>query len=1148
MKPAASLHGSFSYPSSSIYFDARRPVTTPSKMAAFSALSLSPYTFTFRQSSRVRSTISCSVTSPPASSGTSSSSKAPRRRSGRLEGAGKSMEDSVKRKMEQFYEGTDGPPLRVLPIGGLGEIGMNCMLVGNYDRYILIDAGIMFPDYDDPGVQKIMPDTGFIRRWKHKIEAVVITHGHEDHIGALPWVIPALDSNTPIFASSFTMELIKKRLKEHGIFVQSRLKTFNTRRRFMAGPFEIEPITVTHSIPDCSGLVLRCADGNILHTGDWKIDEAPLDGKVFDREALEELSKEGVTLMMSDSTNVLSPGRTTSEKVVADALVRNVMAAKGRVITTQFASNIHRLGSIKAAADLTGRKLVFVGMSLRTYLEAAWKDGKAPIDPSSLVKVEDIEAYSPKDLLIVTTGSQAEPRAALNLASYGSSHAFKLTKEDIILYSAKVIPGNESRVMKMMNRLADIGPKIVMGKNEMLHTSGHAYRGELEEVLKIVKPQHFLPIHGELLFLKEHELLGKSTGIRHTTVIKNGEMLGVSHLRNRRVLSNGFSSLGRENLQLMYSDGDKAFGTASELCIDERLRISSDGIIVLSMEIMRPGASENALKGKIRITTRCMWLDKGRLLDALHKAAHAALSSCPVNCPLSHMERTVSEVLRKIVRKYSGKRPEVIAIAMENPMAVRADEVNARMSGDPNLGSGVAALRKVVEGNNKRNRTKKTQSQEDEIIDSSAGLLAEEGTASSTYTEGAEDVPVRSSSEESDDFWKSFINPPSPPSPGVTENVDKLTDAEAKTEDSENSREEKEDDDTSDSQTKSSTKRVRRNKWKPEEVKKVIRMRGELHSRFQVVKGRMALWEEISSNLSAEGINRSPGQCKSLWASLIQKYEECKADERSKTSWSHYEDMNNILSELDTPAPKERLQSEERGEYRFDEERCRRERRIRTRARTRRRKDPTPISSCTTASTVVLMSLSLKMPKRKTDRSSVLDKKKHLARLNVSEGGKVLLKRGEVKLERQFRMNCIGCELFVCYRAEESLETAAFVYIVDGALSAVAAETNPQDAPVPPCISQLDGGLVQVAIEVEDRAQRSAITRVNADDVRVTIAAPAARGEANNELLEFMGRVLGLRLSQMTLQRGWNSKSKLLVVEDLSARQVYEKLLEAVVS
>ncbi|KAB2038296.1 hypothetical protein ES319_D03G135900v1 [Gossypium barbadense] len=193
--------------------------------------------------------------------------------------------------------------------------------------------------------------------------------------------------------------------------------------------------------------------------------------------------------------------------------------------------------------------------------------------------------------------------------------------------------------------------------------------------------------------------------------------------------------------------------------------------------------------------------------------------------------------------------------------------------------------------------------------------------------------------------------------------------------------------------------------------------------------------------------------------------------------------------------------------------------------------DLTLIFSSTIASTAVPTSLLPKMPKRKTDKAYVLDKKKHLARLNISEAGKVLLKRGEGKLEKQFRMNCIGCGLFVCYRAEEDLETASFIYAVDGALSTVAAETNPQDAPVPPCISQLEGGLVQVAIEVEDRAQRSAITRVNADDVRVTVAAPAARGEANNELLEFMGKVLGLRLSQMTLQRGWNNKSKLLVDE-----------------
>ncbi|XP_057970233.1 ribonuclease J isoform X2 [Malania oleifera] len=886
------------------------------KMAAFSALSICPYRLSHRPNPARRSASRC-VDSRTAVG--THGSKRPRKRSARMEGAGKSMEDSVQRKLEQFYEGINGPPLRVLPIGGLGEIGMNCMLVGNYDRYILIDAGIMFPDYDELGVQKIIPDTTFIKRWSHKIEAVVITHGHEDHIGALPWVIPALDPRTPVFASSFTMELIKKRLKEFGIFVPSRLRLFRTRRKFIAGPFEIEPIRVTHSIPDCCGLVLRCADGTILHTGDWKIDESPRDGKVFDREALEELSKEGVTLMMSDSTNILSPGRTISESVVADSLLRHISAAKGRVITTQFASNIHRLGSVKAAADLTGRKLVFVGMSLRTYLDAAWKDGKAPMDPSTLVKAEDIDAYAPKDLLIVTTGSQAEPRAALNLASYGGSHSLKLSKEDIILYSAKVIPGNEARVMKMLNRISEIGSTILMGKNEALHTSGHGHRGELEEVLKIVKPQHFVPIHGELLFLKEHELLGKSIGIRHTTVIKNGEMLGVSHLRNRRVLSNGFMSLGKENLQLMYSDGDKAFGTSSELCIEERLRISSDGIIVVSMEILRPQSVddivENSIKGKIKITTRCLWLDKGKLLDALHKAAHAALSSCPVNCPLAHIEKTVSEMLRKMVRKYSSKRPEVIAVAFENPAAVISDEIEARISGKSYVGFAASALRKGVDRHARKIRSNRTHEEEDSgpvhledtpLHDVEGGrvdrLLPEEDTTttSSGLTQG-----LLSISEDNDAFWESYVASSSPVDQLFKNNNGHIPQEKNPVTLKKDVPESSEDDsvETSNSQLKSS-KSARRKKWRPEEVKKLIVMRGDLHSRFQVARGRMALWEEISESLLADGFNRTPGQCKSLWASLIQKHEEIKSGRKGKKSWPYYEDVNRILLNVEGAATK----------------------------------------------------------------------------------------------------------------------------------------------------------------------------------------------------------------------------------------------------
>ncbi|CAO1942149.1 unnamed protein product [Urochloa humidicola] len=836
------------------------------------------------------SAISCCSVATPSSGKGPQESRTPRKRLRRTEGATKSLEDSVKRKLERFYEGADGPPLRVLPIGGLGEIGMNCMLVGNYDRYILIDAGVMFPDYDEFGVQKIIPDTTFIKKWSHKIEAVIITHGHEDHIGALPWVIPALDSSTPIFASSFTMELIKKRLKEFGIFLSSRLKVLRIKKRFQAGPFEVEPIRVTHSIPDCCGLVLRCGDGIIFHTGDWKIDESPVDGKIFDREALEELSKEGVTLMMSDSTNILSPGRSISESVVAGSLLRHISEAKGRVITTQFASNIHRIGSIKAAADLTGRKMVFVGMSLRTYLEAAFKDGKAPLDPSTLVKVEDMDAYAPKDLLIVTTGSQGEPRAALNLASYGGSHALKLSKEDVLLYSAKVIPGNETRVMKMMNRLTDLGPKIIMGKDAGLHTSGHAYRDELEEVLRIVKPQHFLPVHGELLFLKEHELLGRSTGIKHTTVIKNGEMLGVSHLRNRRVMSNGFVSLGKEDFQLMYSDGDKAFGTSTDLCIDERLRIASDGIIFVSMEIFRPqkehASVQSGLKGKFKITTRCLWLDNGRLLDALYKAAHAALSSCPVNCPLSHMERMVAEILRKMVRKYSGKRPDVIAVATESTTAGFSEHVEAKSSGNFGPSSATSHLSRSparsLEASYKTHPDNPDVEAEETLPEAVSAKPDDATTSSNGEAFFSSDLHQPKTLEH---FWESFKSPTAVKiarivNGGNKQNLGKIG---IMGKDSTQS-------------APAPVKSSKKNKWKPEEIKRLIQMRGEMNEKFQSVKGRMVLWEEISMSLMNQGISRTPAQCKSLWTSLVQKYEESKKDEESMKTWPYFSAIDRILS------------------------------------------------------------------------------------------------------------------------------------------------------------------------------------------------------------------------------------------------------------
>ncbi|CAI7924278.1 unnamed protein product [Closterium sp. NIES-53] len=584
-------------------------------------------------------------------------------------------DDSVQRKLERFHDGPEGPPLRVLPIGGVGEIGMNCMLVGHRDRYIMIDAGLMFPDYEEVGMQRVLPDTAFIHRWRHKIEALIITHGHEDHIGALPWVLPALDPSTPVFATGFTMQLVKRRLKEHNLPFEKRCKAVQMRTRFRAGPFEVEAVRVTHSIPDCCGLVLRCDDGTIFHTGDWKIDENPLDGRQFDREFLEGLSKEGVTLMMSDSTNSLAPGRTTSESNVAGALMEAVLAAKGRVITTQFASNVHRLGAVKAAADAAGRRLVFLGMSLRTYLDAAFRDGQAPFDPSVLLKAEDMSAFSPRDLLIVTTGSQGEPRAALNLASYGTSKMLQLNADDTVLYSAKMIPGNETRVVKMMNRIALQGPRILQGRQHGLHTSGHAYSEEQQEVIRLVKPQHFLPVHGEYAFMKEHELLAQRQGIRHTTVISNGEMVGVAPLRNAKVVSNGFYHQPRIHLETMYNDGGIAFGNAREMAVGERLHVATEGIVIATVEVFREPPGEEVLEaftdadednegdgaprglhGRLQIRTRCLWVDRGKLTDMMHSAGMAALNRLS----------SISQVLRKTVQRHSSRRPEVIVTAIDS--------------------------------------------------------------------------------------------------------------------------------------------------------------------------------------------------------------------------------------------------------------------------------------------------------------------------------------------------------------------------------------------------------------------------------------------------------------------------------------------------
>ena len=509
----------------------------------------------------------------------------------------------------------------------------------------------------------MLPDVSFLHRWRDKIEAVLITHGHEDHIGALPWVVPALDPATPIYAGLFTMQLIKRRMREFSLWDDKRFKVFNMNERFQAGPFDMEAVRVTHSIPDCCGLIFRSEHGTIVHTGDWKIDENPVDGMHFDRTSWERVGQEGVTLMMSDSTNVLSPGRTVSESTVSEGIMRKVLGHRGRIITTQFASNIHRLYGVRAAAEATGRKIAFIGLSLSTYLEAAKNAGIAPLDPEALISAEEIDDVDPSKLLIVTTGSQGEDRAQLALAARGSSKLLTLQPTDLLLYSAKMIPGNEKRVMRMMNEIAKRGPQIAMGRDDCLHSSGHGYKDELDEVIKLLKPEHFLPVHGEFAFLKAHEALARQSGVQHTTVIGNGEMLGVTPLKTKRQhgTMGNFHRVGKARLQTMFNDGGFGSGTSEDLAIEERMRIAVEGVIVCDYEISNAG--DNLIAGKARVTSRGMWTDDGRLLEAARVAAIQATVDMPVNAKLSAVERAVSAAIRAAVRMYCNKRPDVIVVA-----------------------------------------------------------------------------------------------------------------------------------------------------------------------------------------------------------------------------------------------------------------------------------------------------------------------------------------------------------------------------------------------------------------------------------------------------------------------------------------------------
>jgi len=578
--------------------------------------------------------------------------------------------NTILRKKNRVIEQVLDKDIIVVPLGGLGEIGMNCMLIGSKKRFILIDCGIMFTDLSHLGIQKVIPDINFLTHIQNLIEGLIITHGHEDHIGAINWVLPILRSDALVYTSRFVYNIISKRIDKQNYLFKKLFRIFDLKKRFQLGPFECEAFRVTHSIPDCCGFVIRSKYGLIVHTGDWKIDEFPLDGEKFDREFLESISKEKVLLMMSDSTNSLSHGRTASEKVVQDSLVSIITnpKIKGRIITTQFASNVFRLYSIKKAADISKRKICFLGTSLNSYLDASLLDGRAPFHPSELVQESELKNIDPDKIIIVTTGSQGEARSTLNLSSLDLSPRLSLNPYDTIIYSAKIIPGNDKKVVRMLNRISSHGCKIIYGNQAKIHTSGHAYEDELKEILKIVKPSYFLPVHGELISLNVHSTIAlQNCGIKNTIVMRNGQVLSLESDNQNPLGFKLFNLSGEINLVNHYNTGSSILGSYADIGISDKIKISNEGIILISLEFVRIKESDTyvSFKSKLRISSRGIWIDRGKLNFIIKKLLFNILNKCRTNISIISLEQIISETMNYSCYKINRSNPEIIVYANE---------------------------------------------------------------------------------------------------------------------------------------------------------------------------------------------------------------------------------------------------------------------------------------------------------------------------------------------------------------------------------------------------------------------------------------------------------------------------------------------------
>lgn len=549
-------------------------------------------------------------------------------------------------------------PIKIGFLGGLNEIGKNMTVYEYNDEIIIIDCGLSFPDQDMLGVDLVIPDFTYIKNNIDKVSAVFITHAHEDHIGGLPFLLR--DCNIPVYSTKLTLGIINAKLSEHKLSDTAKLRTMVPGETVKLKNFTVEMIHVNHSIPDSCAFAVRTNSGTIIQTGDFKIDNTPIDGEVIDLTRFAQIGSEGVLCLLSDSTNAERPGYTESEKIVGesfDKLFRR--AGKRRILIATFASNIHRVQQIIDVAKLQGRKVALSGRSLESVIKISEELGYLNVPEGMLINIDQVKNYNDEQIVIITTGSQGEPLSALARMSLGEHRKINITPNDYIILSATPIPGNEKLVSKLINDLMGLGAEVVYEKMYDVHVSGHACQEEQKLLMGLVKPKYFIPVHGERKHLSKHAMLALSMGIEQKNIIiaENGFTVNVS--------DDVFEISDPIEAGQVFVDG-YGVGDVGNIVLKDRKKLSQDGIIIVAVAVSKQYME--IVSGPDIVSRGFVYVKESEdLITQAKSVAEKTIFNCMDrgNCDFNYMKNRVKDDISKLMFEKTKRSPMILPVFME---------------------------------------------------------------------------------------------------------------------------------------------------------------------------------------------------------------------------------------------------------------------------------------------------------------------------------------------------------------------------------------------------------------------------------------------------------------------------------------------------